>query len=138
MKIDDSNREYSESEVRSYIKGLNARIANAETIHAEAQRIAEGVIDELKKENAELHEANEEFAEAYEDLKPLKKENKELKEMLKTALTAINSLCYCGSDNCNYCKYDYDVNGCNNSNGFKWVHGDEAKKLIGDEHESKI
>lgn len=38
MKIDDSNREYSESEVRSYIKGLNARIVNAD-----------GVIDELKK-----------------------------------------------------------------------------------------
>lgn len=43
MKIDDSNREYSESEVRSFIKGLNARIANAE-----------GTIDELKKENMEL------------------------------------------------------------------------------------
>ncbi len=63
----------------------------------------------------------------------LKQENEELKEMLKTALSTINHLCFCGSENCELCVYDNNIDECDNSDGFKWVYGDEAKKLIGGE-----
>lgn len=68
-------------------------------------------------------------------VKKAEKENKELKEMLKTALTTVNSVCYCLSGNCNHCAYDSDKDECDNSDGFKWVHEKQALKLIGGEEQ---
>ena len=61
----------------------------------------------------------------------LEKENSELKEMLKNAMININSLCFCGSENCDYCIYDNNIEGCNNSDGFYWVYKEQVLKLIG-------
>lgn len=99
MKIDDSNREYSESEVRSYIKGLNARIANAE-----------GVIDELKKENAEL------------------------KAMLKLAIDDIKPLLenYTWLAECEMCAKD--KKSCKGCYEPTWRYAEQALKLIGEEN----
>lgn len=63
----------------------------------------------------------------------LKQENAELRAMLKTALITIDTICYCGSGNCNYCAYERCIDKCDNSDGFKWVHNDRIKKLIGGE-----
>lgn len=65
-------------------------------------------------------------------IKKLTKENAELKEMLKLAMATINSVCYCLSGNCNHCAYDCDKDKCDNNDGFKWVHEDKIKKLIGE------
>lgn len=66
-----------------------------------------------------------------QEINKLTKENKELKAMLKTALTTINSLCYCGSENCHYCAYVNDYYACNDSEAFKWEYEYKVKKLIG-------
>lgn len=96
---------YSDPELISYIKKLKNTIA----MNEESQKIADGVIEQLKQENAEL------------------------KAMLKQAMATINSLCYCGSGNCNHCTYNCDDYACHDSEGFKWVHENKIIKLIGEE-----
>lgn len=81
-----------------------------------------------KKELSKLKKHMAEYAK-------LKKENAELKSMLKLAMTDINSTFYCLSEYCDYCAYDCDKDACNNSEGFKWVHEEQALKLIGGEEQ---
>lgn len=58
---------YSDPELTSYIKKLKNTIA----MNEESQKIADGVIEQLKQENAKLHEANEELAESHTELKEI-------------------------------------------------------------------
>lgn len=136
MKIDDSNREYSESEVRSFIKGLNARIANAE-----------GVIDELKKENAELKKtteflrsmlgkSNDKVIKLKAERDEMESENERLKLMLKTVADDIEkhrtkakeNSCVMGCvEECLF--YNDGRDSC------EYSHMTEIKKLIGEENE---
>lgn len=71
--------------------------------------------------------------ESNETIEAMATEIENLKEMLKTALSTINHLCFCGSENCELCVYDNNIDECDNSDGFKWIYEDKIKKLIGGE-----
>lgn len=106
MLID--KREYSESELKSYIKGLLKRIEDAENLNSE-----------LKKENAEL-------------LKLL-----EQHELAKSLLEiAVYDMKKVSDDDCCYgCKHnngltDFGHDCKRETNCYKWEHEEQALKLI--------
>lgn len=138
MLID--NREYSEPELKSYIKGLLKRIADAENLN-----------DELKKEKAELYEANEELAESHTELKEilndeivrysnsdmftvvplsiaveLREENEQLKKYLKIAIELV------GHYAADFCfKYQTELCNCDCDEDCIFKHMEKIKDLIG-------
>ena len=109
MLID--NREYSEPELKSYIKGLQKRIADAENLNSE-----------LKKENAEL-------------LKLLEK-HELVKSLLEIAVfdmkkVSDDNCCYCCKHNNGLTEFGQDCQRFKKeSNCYKWEHEEQALKLI--------
>lgn len=125
MQID--NREYSEPELKSYIKGLLKRIADAENLNSE-----------LKKENessqSTLGKSFDKVMKLKAECDEMESENERLKLMLKLAVNELEaSMDRDEYDYCDTCKHK-DEHPCHPSyNCYEWEYKEQALKLIGGE-----